>query len=321
MNIKDFFENFLGVKVNISEWEGRKALPLYLSKNHDFTLATVCGGEFLLADITNDEEINIKKIRAYKAKLEGASGFPVVFIIDDIGRVERDALISVRLEFISPPDQVYMPSIGVMLKDKRSNRAKYIETEKFTPSAQILYLFLQYDEQREYSKGEISKALSMPTATMTRVSAYLESIGLLSSRKSGREILIKASSSGFKFYQKAKPYLINPVMKSYFVKAKKNCGGIPAGEYVVAQRSDLASPSYRTFAYDRKDDRIRLDSHVDNRWADETDLMKVEIWRYNPSLFVMDDGGADPISIACSLSEIYDERLEYANEKMIKECL
>lgn len=315
------FEDFLGMAIHTSSWKGEQALPIYLFYGHEFLVAEICGIRYLLVKLLLQDHRGIRGMKKDKQKLESISGMDVLFVLDDITRVERDALIRARIEFLSLPDQVYMPSLGLLLKNRRARKSMPVVSETFTASAQMLYLLMQYQHEQEWSRNEAAERLNMPPTTMTHAAAQLEAAGLIRSRRVGRTVYMSAVSQGYDYYEKAKPYLMNPVQKSFFIAAsERTAGGILAGEAVLSDRSDLSCPGYLIYAFNKKDDRLKSFKAIDSRWQNDEERILVEVWRYDPALFAEEDG-ADAVSVACSLSGIYDERLEGAVLQMLHERL
>ena len=46
-------------------------------------------------------------------------------------------------------------------------------------------------------------------------------------------------------------------------------------------------------------------------------MVKLQLWKYDPELFLT-DGEIDPVSLACSLSDIFDERVEGELEDLLE---
>lgn len=51
----------------------------------------------------------------------------------------------------------------------------------------------------------------------------------------------------------------------------------------------------------------------------DSEQTKVEVWQYNPALLSMREGISDPLSVAVSLRDVDDPRVEQAIEEAINE--
>lgn len=320
-DVENLLQNFLGMKVRTRTWDGIKHLPLYLSRSNEFCIAGINDQYFLLAKVKDHESRNIHEFKAMLRKLEEASGLPVLFVLDRIGSVEREALIKARIEFISLPDQAYMPSLGILLKSKRTPHQAYRVPEKLTASGQILYLLMQYRGNAEISKSDAAEQLGMPVTTMTHAADQLQKLNLIHCRKDGKTIYMSPSDDGYAYYLKTQPYLISPVLQSFLVRKEEiRKQGIACGEALLSRQSDLAMPQYQSRAFYKKDEVLKQLHPVSSQWSEDEDLVQVEVWRYDPALFAQKDG-VDPVSLACTFSGLYDERLEDAVRLMLKEKL
>ena len=52
------------------------------------------------------------------------------------------------------------------------------------------------------------------------------------------------------------------------------------------------------------------------RWSKMDGLVYLQLWKYEPELFLKKDD-VDPVSLACSLSDVYDERVEGEVEDLL----
>ena len=57
---------------------------------------------------------------------------------------------------------------------------------------------------------------------------------------------------------------------------------------------------------------------MDIKWQGSFDTVMVELWKYNPLLFAK-DGLVDPVSMAMSLSDTDDERVQGELERYMEE--
>lgn len=139
----------------MTEWKEAQNLPLYLSKGNEFRMAEVSGVHFLFAAPCSGSLRNVREARTLKRKLESISGVSVIFLLNQIDRVARDALIKARIEFAALPDQAYLPSLGILLTNKRNRKGAVVAPESFTVSDQMLYLFLQYNGTARGSRNPL----------------------------------------------------------------------------------------------------------------------------------------------------------------------
>ena len=118
------------------------------------------------------------------------------------------------------------------------------------------------------------------------------------------------SDEGRAYYEAGKTYMINPIQKIVYIEydnkiAKENL----AGESSLSVNSLLTEPKIQTVAVYKGDEVAKNLQEIDPKWAGDKKLLKVEFWKYNPELFAI-DGSVDPASLAASLSNEADERVQ-----------
>ena len=115
-------------------------------------------------------------------------------------------------------------------------------------------------------------------------------------------------------FERAKPFLLNPVRKyGYIDKSRIDENMVFASESALAEKTMLNSPKLITYAIDEQ----KIDKNqMENELVDPNKQVKLELWGYDPKLFSNDDV-ADGLSVALSLREHEDERIEEA----IDECI
>ena len=91
-----------------------------------------------------------------------------------------------------------------------------------------------------------------------------------------------------------------------------------AGEHALATHSVLNSPTIECRAISRKTYKsIENIEEVDPAWSSRRDYIQLEVWKYDPKPLSR-YGGVDVISLALSLRENADERVEQAVEEMLE---
>jgi|GEM_PF-293312 len=317
----ELLKEFLGLDVVIEDWKDEDALPLFLRRGREYQVARIAGVQILIVNMPQSDVFGVKELKVQKERLAKKSGMPVVFAFEKMERVKRDALIRAKISFLALPDQAYIPEIGILIQNKRNQAKPTSAVDKLSVNAQKLFLYMLYRKQQEpISKTQAAGNIGMSFASMTRASNELEAVKLLNAKKDGKEILISATAGGWEYFNQARPYLVSPVYKTISVlMSTVPEEAIPAGETTVAQLSDLSNPKTPTWAVYKKED-FPEPEEIDDKWQNDTPYVKLEMWNYDPKLFE-EDGHADVVSVYCSLGEIYDERLEYAADTMLKGAL
>src|SRR5665648_1304812 len=120
-----------------------------------------------------------------------------------------------------------------------------------------------------------------------------------------------------RFYRKGSKYLRNPVMQTVYT-SQKMMEALTAGLEALSLISMMNPPKNSVVAIDKEG--FKKNEHYmikdKDRIADEK-LTEMEVWRYNPILLSY-QGKVDIVSLALSLKELNDERVEQALEERLK---
>lgn len=295
-----------------------KDLPLYLTAGRTFHRLSCAGLPFVLVRIRADERFGVIAFEKQAAQLSEKYGMPVAFEFENISRAQRDSLIERNIPFISGSDQIYLPFLGIALRD-HFLRPKTVKADKMMPVTQSLFLWLLYKGSGEpVMKKDAAEAIGVTRTSLTRASGQLAAMGLISQVKSGKEFLMIPESSGIDLYRKAKPFLINPVQKTVTVRNNGEYDRYPlSGESALAERTMLNEPRIPVRAV--RKGLVHADgmTEIDIRWEPDSDPVILELWKYDPALFAK-NGTADPVSVAMSFENNADERIEGSVEEYLE---
>ena len=192
--------------------------------------------------------------------------------------------------------------------------------KKLSPAAQLILLHLIYEAAGNiFRKIDLSKRLELSAVNVTRAIQELAALELVAVEKAGRCDYVSAIGGGKTLYEKALPYLVDPVQKRIYVRKRIEFEALPmAGEYALATWSMLNGPSIECKAIGRKEYKsIEGVEEIDPAWSSKQDYIQLEIWKYDPKPVAVYQE-VDVISLALSLRDNKDERVEQAVEEMME---
>lgn len=284
-------------------------LPIYLTSGRTFFRVTAEGVSFLLVALAKEDRFGVVALEKQLEQYRNHSGMNAAYMLSGLTKVQRDSLMGHRIPFIVVPDQVYLPFLGVSLNN-RFQRLREEKRNRFTPAAQCLFLYFLYHGVAPILKKDAAKALHLTKTSITRASAQLAAMGLLTEEAKGTEVWMRPTASGKAYYLLGRPNLINPVSRVITVGGKRLYPCYPlAGESALAERSMLIGPNMKVVAIGNRDPMLSELREVDEKWNPEDAMYRVEIWKYNPNLF-SEKSLVDPISMAASLLDNGDERVQ-----------
>lgn len=316
--MKKELEKLLGMDVKVKDLVRTDQAPVYLA-SYRLSELLICGCGFVLAEIPQEVALDIRILKRDLRRLNNIFNKKIAFSIPSLNSKQRAKLIENMIPFVSLPNQIYLPFLGLMLTEKRTE-VQTSPVEAFTPSSQILYLLFAYLRRADMiSKTEAARRLGITKTSITRAASVLKAAGLISEEQRGTEDLMRKAFAGKEYVDKGLVYLIDPVRDVFYVKDGISVSAMPdSGESALSQVSMLNPPLISSKACRMKTDEIRTINPIDPLLSTNNDYFRLEIWRYDPKLFAQ-KGIVDPISLYCSLKDIDDERIENELERMLEE--
>lgn len=305
-----YISEALGVTVKYEPWNDFTGLPMYYSSNYDIRMVRL-GDTPCLFIKPKGELPTVPALKKHFEVIGSKVAMPRVAILDGINSRQRKSLVNAKIPFVVDKSQLYLPFMGIVLSE-RFNRPKPF-AEKLMPTAQVLlFHYLYLAEKKLYVSG-MSDELSVSKMQITRAVEQLASLGIITPHKDGVRVFIESVEKGAALFERAKPFLLNPVRKRVYVENDELPKGLPlAGLTALSDYSMLAKPKTPVFAYYGKVADIQgTDTLIDD------EQIETEIWQYNPNLLSARVGVADPLSVVVSLQNIDDPRVEQAIDEVL----
>ena len=302
--------------ISIQLWHGKKKLPLFLLEFYDFFQAEIVGQRCILIEILQVAP-GIDVIKKHMKVINKTVDEQLVFVYKSISRFRRKSLIENRIPFVVEDGQMYLPFWGLDLKKTEDKQVKDVIT--FSSSTQLAFLYILYNGDMNICAKELAVALNTSNMTASRSLNDLYDVRLLTYEISGKtrrsKKYIKINDPAY--YREGSGYLKNPVMKTVYTGQKimdVNTAGLEA----LSMISMMNPPKNPVIAISKERlKRIEFDLVKDrDRIADEN-LTEIEVWRYDPTL-LSKEKQVDLVSLALSLKEIKDERVEQELEERLK---
>lgn len=334
MDAEHYIRETLGLPCQITSWDGTASLPLFLTNGRTFSKLTIDNTSMLIAS-GEAHPFSITRVTADASRLEQRTDLPIVFQFPRLSAYQRKALIQNHVPFIVPGTQLYIPSLGMVFTQRISSRplenAQDIEVRPLSPATQLVWLYLLYSNESKV-QSDIARALQFTEAQVSVAVTLLEQLAFVHRTKQGRsnsvELLTSRQTSRLDLLKSSWHLLKSPIFSKYTVTNRNRQmiadELIPAGEFALSRRTQLATPKLRIYAVERH----WLKQHNKELCIIDPALEKVpdnayilELWRYDPRLlaqYTQEDYLADPISTALTLGEIADERLEDAIQESIR---
>lgn len=310
----DYIENTLGLKVHYQLWSHTDELPYYLLDRYDFQQATLDSVKtlFLYPKTELDQLASVKK---QIAKIQKFEPLPVVIILKNISRNRLQYMLMAHIPFIVPGKQIYLPFLGVALQNRFC--AENIRTEQLQPSAQILFFYYLYQKKQQIYMSDAGKKLGFSAMTVTRAIRQLEQTTFFTTEKDGVQKKLIGKYTARELYDKMQPYLISPVRKTIYVDKQTPLSPVrAAGISALSQMSMINPPDIPCYAVAGKKCVLSGTDIL----IDASAQIKVELWKYDPNI-LSEMNVVDPLSLAMSLKNEPDERIEEAIDILLNKIL
>ncbi len=327
-DLKSYLNAILGIQCKPALWEAGSNLPFFLRDRYQFYLAKILKLECILMVNLREQEDQPAAIHKHLSQVQERSGKVCIYIRSKVTSYNRSRLIEKKIPFVIPGNQLYLPMLGLDLREHY--RALHQAPEKFSPSTQAVVInFLLHHKKYESGDKNIPNIAGLATElgyTQMTISRALDEIEAakvgLHTDLVGRERMVKIlQKSKRDLWEQAATYLQSPVKKTqpFLQNTTGYIAAYKANLTALAHYSNLAAPVNPTIASSPhwkppsagapETARIPTGDNV---------IIHEEIWTYPPQPFMQEGGVVDPFSLFLSLREEEDERVEAALAEMME---
>ena len=318
-NLTRYLRDTLGIETTPTPWPCAENLPFHLRDTYTFHEIQLLDVPCLLMHDRGDTSQSPASIRKHVDLADASWPGDIVYVRDTFTSYNRKRLIEHRVPFIIPGNQMYLPLLGIDLRE-HFRQARSVP-DKFSPSTQALLIRLLLNSKRTavFSPAEMAEQLGYSAMTMTRAFNELESAGLGNVFRKGRERFLSFPEPKNQTWQKAQPFLRSPVRKRIFIDPPDSRPpGVRAGLTALANHSMLSAPDGPVVALDARNwAAIKQDLKGTEIPYAEPGAWEIQVWIYDPNLCAADNT-VDRLSLYLSLKDDRDERVEGALEEMMK---
>ena len=293
-------------------------MPFFLRDRYRFFEAWLAGSSCLLMVDKGGREESPGAISKHIEQIRAKWTDPVVYVRDRIIAYNRKRLIEQKAPFVVPGNQMYLPMLGVDLRERFGKPPA--ARGRFRPSTQALLIHTLLRGTESSSPTELAATLGYSVMTMSRAFDELQAAGLGESSRSGRDRSLHLTEPKLAVWKKSQPFLRDPVKirRPIRMMRDRDLPGPIAGLSALARYSMLGDPHNTIVAMSARDWKL-LSQHqtVIETASDESDVLIVEVWSYPPTLLAC-EGVVDRLSLYLSLRKDPDERIEAALDQMME---
>ncbi|MDO8275484.1 MAG: hypothetical protein Q7T22_08205 [Serpentinimonas sp.] len=311
-----YLQEVLGIQApGVKPWARVNELPYFLRDAFQFSELELLGQPVVLAIGRADAKQSLSEVRTWLDKVKALTGQPTVYVTDALASYDRRRLIEQKVPFIVPGNQLYLPDLGLDLREYFRQRAPAMEAA-LSPSAQAMLItaLLRQPWQSDWLPSKVAVPLGYTPMTLSRAVKELTAAGLATAYTVGRSRWLRMDLPPEQTWERAKPALRTPVRRTAWVTARGIVAHRPsrfAGLSALAHYSMLTEPKWPVYAMTATDWKAATDAGVRELPEPEAGAQEWQLWSYSPAL-VPDANTVDPLSLTLSLQENADDRIQLA---------
>ena len=310
----------LGISIPRAEpWSGVDALPYFLRDAFQFFKIELLGQPVLFALARAAQQHSLSEVCTALKKVAAIAHCPVIYVDNALASYERRGLIAQKQPFIVPGNQLYLPDLGIDLREYFRQRAS-IAQSALSPAAQAMLLkALQLQPwQPIWQPAPVALALGYTPMTLSRAVKELIATGLATATTVGRARSLHMADSASAMWEQAKPFMRNPVKRRVWVLPANTGESITycvAGESALARYSMLAEPKFPEYALTAEQWKTAQAAGARELHEPIAGAQAWQLWRYNPAPLAYGQA-VDPLSLSLSLQMHTDDRVQIALTEM-----
>lgn len=302
-------------------WAREAELPYFLRDAFETHELDLLGQTVVLAIDRKTDKPPLGELRIQLDKLKALAAKPVLYCTGALASYERKRLIEQKVPFVVPGNQLYLPELGIDLREYFRQRAR-TDASAFSPSAQaMLITALLRPWQTDWQPSVIAAALGYTPMTLSRAVKELTSAGIATPYTLGRARYLRMAPSPRQIWEQARPMLRTPVKRSVWVRDNLGVAGQPrllAGLSALAYHSMLNEPKWPVYALSPAQWRTATEARIEELPEAAAGACEWQLWSYTPALLAK-TGVVDPLSLTLSLQGNPDERVQIALDELKKQ--
>ena len=290
-------------------------LPYFIQDAYEVLTGTLLGHPLTIACDKAREPMSAQQISQHTKQIGELFQTPVIVALPAIAPGERKQLIQHGIAFVVPGRQLFAPSMGMILSERYGTQTlRAAEIASPATQALLIWFLNQHPVSDTWHPFEVAAALGYAGMTATRAVRELLQFELFALEERGRAKYLKLTDSRRALWEKAKPYLRTPVMKTLWTYDRNILAVADArfaGESALARLSMLNEPQQPVIAITSESAQQARQDDIFFEPKELADAIAVQIWRYIPNMLAKEKI-VDPLSLWLSLKDNPDDRIQMA---------
>ncbi len=317
--VRAYLHETLGAFPKVRTWRGARKLPYFLQDAFEVRELRLFEQPILLAIDRHPDKPGLSNVRGQLDKLRQLAGLPVVYVTESLASYERRRLIEGKVPFVVPGNQLYLPDLGIDLREY-FRRRPYPPDTALSPATQamLLKVLLRQPGRREWQPAELVNDLGYTEMTLSRAIRELTAAGVAKVGIEGRTRRLRFDRTAAETWEHAKPLLRSPIKRRFWAEPMPTMKPPRlrlAGLSALARYSLLAEPSSPTYAMSLAQWKAGMRAGIEILPEQMPGTCEWQVWHYSPAL-VSNSDTVDPLSLTLSLQDDTDERVQIALDEL-----
>jgi hypothetical protein len=318
--VRKYLHEVLGVDPVIRQWAGVRTLPYFLQDAFELHELKIRDLSILLAVNRRAKALRLTAVRGQVDKLKSLVNRTVVYVTDALASYERKRLIEQKVPFIVPGNQLYLPDLGVDLREYFRQKTQSSE-HVLSPATQAILIkaLLHKSTQTIWHPAATAAEFGYTPMTLSRVVKELTTAGIATVQRKGKERWLHMNHPPAETWHVTKPLLRSPVKRSVWILRTAKLHPeqrLPlAGLSALARYSQLAEPALSVYAVDYAKWKVLAQGGLPTLPESQAGSFQLQVWNYTPTP-IPDNKIVDLLSLSLSLQNDSDERVQGALEEL-----
>jgi hypothetical protein len=315
-----YLRDTLGVPAEVRPWTREKTAPYFLREEFAFVQLRLLDQQQLLAIQREPGQLKLRSTSARLGALSKQTQLPVVLVTSAMASYERKRLLTHQTPFIVPGNQLFLPHLGMDLREYFISQAHSDETAPVSPGTQAILIsaLLTTPWSDELHPATVATALNYTAMTASRALKELTASGIGELRTKGRARSLFLGTRAADVWDRARPRFRSPVKRTIWALPHpplRKSAGPKAGLSALADYTMIAEPPYPVHAIDTGLWLAAERAGVEEFPEPVDGAVEWQVWTYGPRLPGI-AGTVDPLSLSLSLQSDTDERVQLALDEL-----
>lgn len=330
-DLSSYLTETIGGNPKLTPWPEARRLQFILQDTYHFLVMTIYGQKCIAMVDKMHDELVAQRVGRQIQLLTKSYDDNFVFVSAAMSAAERRRFLAQGTQFIVPGNQMFVPTIGVSLRE--FYRSRGIKVDQMAPATQAMIINLLCSEPEPVTndsgrgRSYLLKGHPYGRMTLSRSVREMESLGLLSLADGLRNAQVWGKEgdralAAQALWEAARPMMKSPVKRVTWLSRLPTCTFVSlltSGEFALeflASNTMLAGPRLPTYAMSES----QFDKVMEVGKAfqvDEQDAVcEVEIWTYEPKATRWWGPSVDAYSLTMCFEGTQDPRLEMALQEI-----